>query len=438
VRRRALADQPDQLVQPLHRHQHRAGRTVAAGAGGSTGPAAARRRPRYVRPGAQARRRTLDRRRTHHPRPDPDPDPDPDTDPGDGYGRRPGDGYRDGHDPRPGARHDRRPDRRPHRHGHRPGDRHGHRPGDRHGHRPGDRHGHRPGDRHGRPPGQGHGRRPGDRYGRWSGQRPGRRLGEGHNRRLGEEPAVGSKKGPAPAPGRAPPPAPRRAPHRPGVPSGRSDPARTVGHGPGDRLGEPVRAGQQDVDHLGRRRAPPGPEFLDQLLQLVREQAHLVQPGDRRGSLEGVDLAEDRPDQGLVVRGDLQLQQQLAELGQPHLRLHGEQGPDLPGVEAAHQTGPPGVPPSRRGAAEPVRRQQRGRIEQHGHLPLQPVRAGGARQLRRPGRRPQCRAVREGRRGQPGQSPVRTVRRRRTRPCPPGAARAGRRCPAAGRSRPAG
>ena len=92
---------------------------------------------------------------------------------------------------------------------------------------------------------------------------------------------------------------------------------------------ELVNADQQGLDHLGCDRLPPDSERVDQLFEVVGDPTDPAETGHRRGALDRVKLAVDRPDDLLVTAGLLQLEQQLPELDDAAFRFLGEQPAQL-------------------------------------------------------------------------------------------------------------
>ena len=83
---------------------------------------------------------------------------------------------------------------------------------------------------------------------------------------------------------------------------------------------------------------PTAPHVVDQLLEVVGDTADLIESGDRRGSLERVDLSEDGPHQRVVTACLFQLEQQLVELAKPNFGFLGEQSAYLLRTHPSHQS----------------------------------------------------------------------------------------------------
>src|SRR5581483_228794 len=88
---------------------------------------------------------------------------------------------------------------------------------------------------------------------------------------------------------------------------------------------EQVDGRQQHVDDLRRRQPLAAAELLEQVLHGMGDPSHVVEPDHGGGALERVRVAEDRTDQLGVAAALLQLQQLLAETGEPLLGLLGEE-----------------------------------------------------------------------------------------------------------------
>ena len=95
-----------------------------------------------------------------------------------------------------------------------------------------------------------------------------------------------------------------------------------------DQLPHAVDGAQQGVDRRRGALRIAAAQPLEDLLHGVGDPQDVGQADHRGGTLQGVGLAEHRGEQLLVLAVALQLQQQLAQGGQPPLGLLGEHGPE--------------------------------------------------------------------------------------------------------------
>jgi hypothetical protein len=101
-----------------------------------------------------------------------------------------------------------------------------------------------------------------------------------------------------------------------------------AGEDGGDHLADAVDGAEERVDYRRGGGAAAAAQAVQDLLHGVGDPQDVVQADHGGGALEGVGLAEHRRQQLGVAAAALQLQQQLAEGGQPPLGLLGEHDPE--------------------------------------------------------------------------------------------------------------